>query len=189
VPEMLQALLKTSFEMKAHHESKDFPVYALAVANGGPKLKASEPDPNDTTAPASTDVSAAGSGQGVSLNFGHGSAFTFSDNKLEAHKLTMARFAEVLARFVDRPVVDQTGLTGMYDFTIELTPDDYRAMLIQSAVSAGVRLPPQALELLNGAHNDSLYSALRKMGLTMAPTKAPLDVIVVDHIAKSPVEN
>jgi uncharacterized protein (TIGR03435 family) len=193
VPEMLQSLLATRFQMKFHRESKDFPVYALTVASSGLKLKESAPDKDDDSAGAvrggATDVSASGGRGGVSINLGKGSFFTFADDKLEAKKLTMTNFADMLARFVDRPVVDRTGLTGNYDISIALTAEDYRAMLIQSAVSAGVRLPPQALQLLNGATDDSLYAALRNYGLKMEATKAPLDVLVIDRILKTPVAN
>ncbi len=193
VPEMLQALLASRFEMKMHHDSKDFPVYALTVATGGSKLKESAPDQSGDAAGAvqggATDVSASGGRGGVSINFGKGSFFTFANDKLEAKKLTMANFADLLARFMDRPVVDRTGLTGNYDISIDLTPEDYRTMLIQSAVSAGVRLPPQALQLLDGASDESLYAALRNFGLKLDATKAPLDVLVIDHILKTPVAN
>lgn len=193
VPEMLQALLVSRFEMKTHRDKKDFPVYALSVAPGGARLKESPPDDAGDPATAvhggSTDVSATGGRGGVSINLGKGSFFTFANDKIEARKLTMANFADLLARFVDRPVVDRTALTGNYDISIDLTPEDYRAMLIQSAVSAGVQLPPQALQLLQGASDNSLYSALHNFGLKLEPTKAPLDVIVVDHILKAPLAN
>jgi uncharacterized protein (TIGR03435 family) len=192
VPEMLQALLANRFEMKIHRASKDFPVYALTVAPGGIKLKESPLDKEDESAAVrggATDVSASGGRGGVSVNLGRGSFFTFADNKLEAKKLTMTNFTDMLARFMDRPVVDHTGLQGNYDISIALTPEEYRAMLIQSAVSAGVQLPAEALRLLDGATNDSLYVALRGFGLKLEATKAPLDVIVVDHILKAPVAN
>ena len=192
VPEMLQSLLTSRFEMKMHRESKDFPVYALAVASGGAKLKESAPDKADDPASGgggSTDVSASGGRGGVSINYGHGSYFTFAGDQLEAKKLSMVNFVDLLARFLDRPVVDRTGLTGNYDISIALTPEDYRAMLIQSAVSAGVKLPPQALQLLDGATDDSLYAALRNYGLKLDATKAPLDVLVIDHILKAPTAN
>jgi uncharacterized protein (TIGR03435 family) len=193
VPEMLQALLASRFEMKFHRASKDFPVYALTAAPGGVKLKEVPPDKDDD-APGgirggATDVSASGGRAGVSINLGKGSFFTFADNKLEGKKLAMTNFVDLLARFMDRPVVDHTELKGNYDISIALTPEDYRAMLIQSAVSAGVKLPPEALRLLDGAGDDSLYAALRGFGLKLEPTKAPLDVIVVDHILKAPVAN
>lgn len=193
VPEMLQALLASRFELKMHRQSKEFPVYALTVASSGLKLKESAPDPEDASSTAgrggSTDVSASGGQRGVSINFGKGSVFSFAGQKLEARRLTMTNFADMLARFVDRPVVDRTGLRGSYDISIELTPEDYRSMLIQSAVSAGVRLPPQALRLLDGATDDSLHNGLRNLGLQMTPSKAPLDVLMIDHILKTPVEN
>ena len=187
VPAMLQSLLASRFEMKVHRETKDFPVYALTASPSGVNLKESAPDPD--AAPGATNVSAAGSSGGVSLNFGHGSTFSFAAGKLTATKITMANFADTLSRFVDRPVVDRTGLTGSYDLSLEVTPEDYRTMLIQSAVSAGVQLPPPALRLLDGASDDSLYGGLRKLGLLLSPGKAPLEVLVVDHILKSPVEN
>jgi uncharacterized protein (TIGR03435 family) len=193
VPEMLQALLTNRFQMKMHRESKDFPVYALSVAAGGLKLKESPLDKEDESAGAvrggATDVSASGGRSGISINFGRGSYFTFANDKLEAKKLTMANFADLLARFMDRPVVDRTGVSGNYDISIALTAEDYRTMLIQSAVSAGVKLPPQALQLLDGASDDSLYTALRNFGLKLDAAKAPLDVLVIDHILKTPVAN
>jgi uncharacterized protein (TIGR03435 family) len=194
VPEMLQALLASRFEMKFHRASKDFPVYALTVAPGGAKLKESPLEKDDDGAVGlvrggATDVSASGGRGGVTVNFGKGSFFTFADNKLEGTKISMTNFTDLLARFMDRPVVDRTDLKGNYDISIALTPEDYRAMLIQSAVSAGVKLPPEALRLLDGASNDSLYVALRGFGLKLEPAKAPLDVIVVDHILKTPVAN
>ena len=187
VPEMLQSLLASRFGIKTHRENKDFPVYALTAASGGVKLKESAPD--DQAAPAATNVMASGSANGVALNLGNGSSFRFADRKLEATKVTMPVFADTLSRFVDRPVVDRTGLKGSYDISIELTGEDYRAMLIQSAVAAGVRLPPQALQFLDGATDESLHAALRNFGLQLNATRAPLEVLVVDHILKSPVEN
>ena len=76
----------------------------------------------------------AGSNQGVVVNLGQGSSFTFSNNKFEATRLTMASLAATLERFLDRPVVDMTDLKGSYNFSIDVTAEDYRAMLIRSAV-------------------------------------------------------
>jgi len=193
IPEMLQSLLASRFEMKFHRETKDFPVYALTVASGGIKLKESEPekqedDPNGVKGGA-VDVKASGGRGGVSVNYGRGSFFSFANNKLEGKKLTMANLVDTLARFMDRPVVDKTGLTGIYDFSFELTAEDYRAMLIQSAVASGVHLPPEALRLLEGASDNSLHQALHNAGLKLENTKAPMEVIVVDHILKAPLAN
>ena len=60
----------------------------------------------------------------------------------------MTVFSDTLARFMDRPVVDMTGLKAHYDITLNFTQEDYTAMLIRSAITAGVVLPPQALRAL-----------------------------------------
>lgn len=191
VPEMLQALLVDRFQLKFHKEKKDFPVYGLVVAKGGLKATPTPPDAQsktgDTPKPA-VNVTGGGSQRGVNINLGNGSSFSLADNKFVARKLTMAQLADTLARFEDRPVVDMTGVEGAYDLELEFTPEDYRAMLIRSAVSAGVTLPPEALKLMD-ASGDSLLAALEKVGLKLEPRKAPLDMLVIDHMSKTPTEN
>ena len=81
------------------------------------------------------------------------------------------------------------GLTGHYDVTLELAPEDYMPVMIRSAVNAGVVLPPQALRMLDGANADPFSNPLRNAGLTLESRKSPLEVIVVDAIAKTPTEN
>jgi uncharacterized protein (TIGR03435 family) len=191
VPDMLKALLADRFGMKFHRETRDFPVYGLVVAKGGLKMKESPPDPDDATdkPKAATNVSGSGGRGGVHIEYGHGSFFTMADNKFIARKLPMASFAEVLARFEDRPVVNMTELTGSYDIDLEFTQEDYMAMLIRSAISAGVALPPEALRMLSGSSGDSLLNALQRLGLKLETRKAPLEVLVIDHIEKAPTEN
>jgi uncharacterized protein (TIGR03435 family) len=101
----------------------------------------------------------------------------------------MAQLAELLTRFMDRPVVDSTGLNGQYDFSLGLTPEDRTALLIRSAINAGVTLPPQALRALDFGSNASLTGSMEKLGLTFQSSKAPLDVIVIDSVQKTPTEN
>jgi uncharacterized protein (TIGR03435 family) len=103
--------------------------------------------------------------------------------------MTMATFAELLTRFVDRVVVDQTGLTGDYDVVIDIAPEDYQGLMIRSAVNAGVALPPQALRMLDNANTDPLSGPLRNVGLTLESRRAPLEVVVIDSISKTPTEN
>jgi uncharacterized protein (TIGR03435 family) len=103
--------------------------------------------------------------------------------------MTMAQVASNLERFAGRPIIDMTGLKGRYDFTINFTPEDYRAMLIRSAVAAGVSLPPQALSALEGASDSALGDAFEQVGLKLDARKAPLDVLVVDSAAKTPIAN
>jgi uncharacterized protein (TIGR03435 family) len=95
----------------------------------------------------------------------------------------------MLTRFNDKPVVDMTGLTGTYDISLTFSPEDYQAMLIRSAIYAGVTLPPQALRALEGVSGDTLFAALQTVGLKLESRKAPLEVLVVDSVSKTPTEN
>jgi uncharacterized protein (TIGR03435 family) len=191
VPEMLQALLAERFQMKSHLEKREFPVYELAVAKTGLKLKESAAGPEDgaDTQRKGVSIAAAGGNGGAAINLGNGSTLAFTENKLEGKRLTMADLAEMLSRFVDRPVADVTGLTARYDLTLEFTPEDFRTMMIRSAVSQGIVLPPQALRLLDAGSNASLFDALQKSGLSLESRRAPLDVVVVDSMQKVPTEN
>jgi uncharacterized protein (TIGR03435 family) len=101
----------------------------------------------------------------------------------------MPNLAGSLERFMDRPIVDMTDLKGSYDFALDVTPEDYRAMLIHAAVAAGISLPPEALRLLDGASLASLYDAVQKIGLRLDARKAPLDLVVIDEARKTPTAN
>jgi len=189
MPEMMQRLLEDRFQVKIHREKKDFPVYALEVAKGGLKAQESAPDPSATDAKAPLTIAGSGSAQGISVNLGRGSSYSFANNKFEANRVDMPTLAAVLERFVDRPIVDMTDLTGHYDFALPVTDEDYRVMLIHAGVNAGVTLPPQALRLLDGASTPSLFDALQRVGLKLDARKAPLDVVVIDEVRKTPTEN
>jgi uncharacterized protein (TIGR03435 family) len=192
VPAMLQAMLADRFEMKMHRETRDFPVYSLVVMKGGSKMKESPLDEETENSPGgrgAINVAASGGRGGVNLNFGKGSSFAFADNKIEARKLAMLSFVDTLGRFLDRPVVDATELKGTYDFTLNFTPEDFRAMQIRAALAAGVVLPPEALRLLEGASGDSLFSAVQTIGLKLESRKAPLEVLVIDSVRKTPTDN
>jgi uncharacterized protein (TIGR03435 family) len=189
VRDMMKSLLADRFHLKFHRESKDFPVYALEVAKGGPKLKESVTGEDDPTAERGVAVGASGGPQGVTVNLGRGSYFTFADNKIEARKLSMVQLAEFLSRFMDRPVVDQSGLTGLYNIDMKMTDEDYNAMRIRSALSAGIQLPPQAMKLLELSSGDSIHAGLAALGLRLEAKKAPMDVIVIDSADRNPVEN
>jgi uncharacterized protein (TIGR03435 family) len=189
VPAMLQNLLAERFQVVLHHTSKEMPVVALVVAKTGLKIKESPTDPNADTDKDKTDIAGQGGPQGVSVNFGHGASYSFGDNKFEARHMTMTQVADSISRYEADPVVDMTELKGQYDFVLNFTPEDYRAMLIRAAVSAGVSLPPEALRLLDQGAGDSLGQALGTLGLKLERRRAPLDVIVVDKANKTPTSN
>jgi uncharacterized protein (TIGR03435 family) len=190
VPEMMQALLEQRFQLKLHRESRETQVYALVVAKNGAKLKEAPPDETDGSDPAkgATNVEASGGPQGLTMKQGN-STFIFGNSKFEATKVQMGLFADALSRFVDRPVVDMTELKGKYDFVVQFTPEDYRAMLIRSGVSAGISMPPDVLKLLEGVNDDSLFSALQSVGLKLEKRKTPVQLMIVDSASRTPVEN
>jgi uncharacterized protein (TIGR03435 family) len=193
VPDMLQTLLTDRFQIQMHRETKDFPVYAIVLGKGGLTMKETPPDAAgdsaDAASKANVNVTASGGRGGTTVDLGKGSYFNFGDNKFEAKKLTMASLADMLARFVDRPVVDMTALTGNYDFTLEFSPEDFRAMQIRGAIAAGVALPPEAMRALDVAPGDSLFTAIQTLGLKLESRKAPLEVLVIDHATKTPGGN
>jgi uncharacterized protein (TIGR03435 family) len=193
VHEMVGALLADRFQMKTHRESKEFPVYGLVAGKSGPKLKASpaEAPEGADAGKGAVNVVAASSTANMFIDLGKGSSISISyaNNRFEGKKVTMEGFGAVLERFTDRPIVDMTNIQGNYDFTLEFAPEDFRAMIIRSAVIAGAAMPPEALKLMETASGDSIPAALETIGLKLEPRKAPLEVLVIDHIERTPSDN
>lgn len=189
VREMFQTLLENRFQLKLHHEKREFPIYAL-VTNKGP-LKLKEAPQGDTPAGGiePVNVAASVSAGGVSLELGNGSSWSLVPNRFEARKLSMPALASALERFADRTIIDMTGLQGEYDFVFDLNPDDYRLMRIRGSVTAGVSQPPEVLRMLEGSSSLSISDGLGKIGLRLEARKTSLDVIVIDGGRKTPTEN
>jgi uncharacterized protein (TIGR03435 family) len=95
----------------------------------------------------------------------------------------------VLARFADRPVVDMTDLKGNYDFTMEFSPEDFRAMMIRATIAQGSVVSPEVLKLVDASSGDTLFNAVAKLGLKLEPRKAPIEILVIDQALKTPTEN
>jgi uncharacterized protein (TIGR03435 family) len=102
---MLRSLLTTRFKLTSHREPKEFSIYELQVAKGGPRLKPSTAPPDDPPQLIST---------------------VYPERMvLPARNVTMSDLASILQRaMLDRPVVDRTGLSGKYDFDLEWAPDE-----------------------------------------------------------------
>ena len=103
--------------------------------------------------------------------------------------MRVSSIVNALSAFMNRPVVDMTNLKGKYDFVLEFSPEDFRAMGIRAAIAAGVAPPPQAIQLAEAASGDSLSIALEKLGLKLESHKAPIEALVIDHCEKAPTEN
>jgi uncharacterized protein (TIGR03435 family) len=186
MPAMMQALLEDRFHMRAHREMREFAVYGLEVSAGGIKApRADEP----TLADGPFTVTANSSSGGTAIDLGNGATLLIGNNRIDARKVTMLQLTETLSRFVDRQVLDMTALTGRYDVTIELTPDDFRAAMLRSAVAGGATLPPQAYQTLENSSLSAVPDALKSLGLVLQSRRAPLDVVIIDSIDKTPTEN
>jgi uncharacterized protein (TIGR03435 family) len=190
VREMLRSLLAERFGLEVHRETREFAVYALEMAKSGLKMKELAPDPAlDLEQQGADNMSMTIQNTGGVYNLGNGAYFSVDDKGFEGKKLSMRTLSRSIRPFMDRPVADMTNLKGAYDFALNVTPQDRMAMMLRSAINAGVTLPPQALRALDNASGDSFTDALQKLGLVLVPRKAPLEVIVVDSVLKTPTEN
>ena len=143
---MLQALLEDRFKLSFHRESKVEAVYKLAALKEGPKLSESP------------------SGSGLASG-------ALTPNGVVFRNMTMWRFAAFLTGRLDRPVVDATGLTGVYDFNLQLQtlPDP-------------TQLDPRAAKpVANDWSSSSIFVDIRKLGLSLEASKAPVDYLRIDH--------
>jgi uncharacterized protein (TIGR03435 family) len=152
---MIQKLLADRFKLTFHKDKKELSVYVLSVSKTGAKLTKNDSAPNGLP--------------GLFFQGGLG--------KLNVHNALMTDFTGLMQSVVlDRPVVDQTGLTGRFDFTLNWTPDDSQFS------GMGARIPPPT-DSADAPPN--LYTAIQEqIGLKLEATKAPADVMVIDHVEK-----
>jgi uncharacterized protein (TIGR03435 family) len=180
---MVASLLADRFKLAMHRETRELPAYALVVAKSGLKIKEAPPDA-DGADTGKVDVNVNGGGRGGTVvNLGNGSSIGYGLNKLEARKVTFPSLIDSLSKFVDRPVVDMTGLTGRYDFTLEYSVDELRNLVRASGADAS-RIPD-----LGGDPTISIFSSLEALGLKLEARKAPVEVIVIDRAEKTPTAN
>ena len=194
VPEMLQALLADRFEVKLHTEKKEYPIFALVLAKGPPKLKELQPDlnedkVNDEPVGMANVATIAAVGNGVSVQYARGASITVGNNRIEVTKLPLWVFCRNLERYSDRQIIDMTGLTGAYSFVVEVMPEDYVAMMMRSAVLRGANLPAEAPKLLDTSPPSAIGDALEQVGLKLEQRRAPLDILVIDSALKTPTAN
>ena len=185
VPAMLQSLLEDRFGLKVHRSQKEFAVYML-TRNKRPftltKVEPRSPDSNVTGVVPRP-------GNGVALGLARGGLFTLYDNKMDGKGMTMEMLANTLTPFIGLPTVDGTDIEGFYDFHFDLVPEDYSSMMMRAAAARGVSYPPQLLAQMESMPNTSFLSSLDKVGLKLERSKAPLEVINIDEVKKTPSEN
>jgi uncharacterized protein (TIGR03435 family) len=151
---LFQSVLTDRFKLTFHHDQKELSVYALEVGKSGPKLTETIHNPNDPK--------------------------NFLFRKLGALMVTNSTTKDfcdgMQSAVMDKPVVDHTGLTARYDFTLNWTPDESQfegmGMKVPSATE-----DPNAPPVLSTAMQEQL-------GLKFDAVKAPADVFVIDHVEK-----
>lgn len=152
----VQKLLIDRFQLRLHHEKREMPAFALVIAKGGPKLT-----PGDGNVKAHQSMGFIGA-PGQTMH-GYGVNASIGDFIGELQRIVMAR-----------PIVDETGLKGVYNINFVFTREDRNALGM-------TQLPDTAAP--------NLLDALpQQLGLKLKDTKAPVDVIVIDHV-EPPGEN
>ena len=145
---MLQNLLVERFKLVIHRETRTMQAFVLEVGKNGPKLEKAEGGPAETN-----------------TSNGKGSV------SIEARNTDLPAFAQRLAREMELPVVNQTGLPGIYNFKLRWTPENSKALIDGTA------------------EWPSIFTAIQEqLGLRLHSQKAPVEVLVIDHVEK-PSEN
>lgn len=158
---MMQAMLVERFQLKLHRETRELPVYALLQAKGDAKDGAK-------LRPAKSES--------LQMKWGTGQV------SYEGAPLSM--LATTLTQLTGRLVLDQTGLKNNYDFTLQWTPDEGQMQMFRRAGDSGNNGAAEA-----EASGPSVFTALKEqLGLKLEPTKAPVEILVVDS-ATRPSEN
>jgi len=167
VPAMLQTLLTERFKLAVRHQEKIMPVYALVVGKSGPKLQESKD--NDPKA-----LEGCYGGRG-----GHHVCHKVDMEELAIRLTILSKPGMQTWSGIDRPVIDATGLKGVYDFDLDYGP---------GGAGRGGRKGGDA-PVMQDAPPISVFDSLQKLGLKLEPQKRPLDFLIVDHVEKVPLDN
>ncbi len=154
--EMMKTLLADRFRLKIHQETKELPVYELTVDKNGPKLKETAPG----TESKATSVLSRGVWKVTFTNF------------------SMSDLVSRIASNFDQPLIDRTGLSGAYDFTLE-----YRRVNPNMSADEAA-----AMAQRNADTGPSIFNALQQLGLKVVHIRGPVAITVIDH-AEKPSEN
>jgi uncharacterized protein (TIGR03435 family) len=179
---MMQALLEDRFRLKIHRETRDVPVYALTVGKDGPKLQSMKPGScvridftNGPPPPPGQGQTFCGMFRGVGANGG-----------MDTYGQTMAQLCRQFSVWLDRDVVNRTGIAGAFDIHLALSIADVMTTgrgsgaLGLSGDPAPPTTPPDPL--------GAISAAVQKLGLKLAPAKEPGEFLVIDHVER-PSEN
>jgi uncharacterized protein (TIGR03435 family) len=185
---MLQILLEERFRLRTHREMRELPVYAMTAGKGGLKVQplaegACAPLDLEHPLPLQKPGDPPPNVCGVLLFRPTGKG----GMTIEARGSTMTQFAQRLSQFLDRTVVNKSGIAGKFNFQLEFTPDPN--MPGQSALSSrgsdsgdganpGNPTPPPD-------SGPDLFAALQEqIGLKLSSEKGPVSFLIIDHVEK-----
>jgi uncharacterized protein (TIGR03435 family) len=192
-PEMMRNLLAERFKLSIHRENRDQSVYALVVGKGPLKIKeaASEEEPA-----GGPNVHINNDGKGVLISSAATGTMRVAPGpnggmQLQMAKITMAALADRLTQFMDRPVVDATGLKGNYQVTLDLTIEAMNGMSFTQKMAALAGLGSFGNPAAGAPDTSSaqIIKSLRDLGLELQSRKAPIEMIIVDRVEKTPTAN
>ena len=198
---MLQRLLRERFHVAAHRETRKFPGYELVVAEGGPKLKEAKPDPNAAAPDVGPSPKRGADGMAL-LPAGPQMLTTLGWGAItvQAQQKPIGDLVKVMGRMINQSmgenpndylspkarVVDKTGLTSTYDFTLRFSCE-----LCQFAAANGAVPPPAPLPADSPGGEPSIFVALQKqLGLKLNKLRdVPVEMLVVERVEKVPTPN
>jgi bla regulator protein BlaR1 len=157
---MMREMFVERFNLKVHREVKQGAVYSLVMGKDGSKLTVSDPSKVHPS--------------GRSLSGGGVMVYDQAKGTTAMYGATIQSFLGLLASLGDRerPIEDNTGLTGRYDFMDEgENPANSGPSQQQNGVLAS---DPEA----------TLASFVKKLGLELVPTRGPVETLVIDHIER-----
>jgi uncharacterized protein (TIGR03435 family) len=166
---MVQSLLEERFKLKAHRETRELPVYELVVAGGGSKVKLSDdqsPPVQESTPPERTSEGLPRLKRGSWSIRGSSTGREF--NSLA---IPFSSFVNMLVNDIGHPVIDKTGLEGLYDIQMKWAPN--------TPTPPGSEPPTEPY----------IFTAItEQLGLRLVSTKGPVDVVVIES-AEKPTPN
>jgi uncharacterized protein (TIGR03435 family) len=184
---MVRSMLADRFKLKVTQETKELPIYVLVVAKHGPKLtRSTVPPPR----PLGAKSPGAGPRRGPSFSTGRG--------RFTGVGLSVGELAGLLSHIGEiggREVTDQTGLQGLYDFTLKWKPEQDQTFVGPGASGAagtgvGAGAPgagggqsAAGTPVASDSSGPSIFTAIQQqLGLKLKPSKGPVEVVVIDHI-------
>jgi uncharacterized protein (TIGR03435 family) len=165
---MMQTILEDRFKLRIHRETRQGPVYELALGKGSPKLKPLR-DGSCMPAVLGGSLPSLPDGQHRCRNM------VSPRGSVDIEGGTLSMFAGLLGMVLDRPVIDRTGITGYFEMHVVFSPDDSAA--------------PRPATAEPAPDNPGMFQAIQEqLGLRLVPARGPVDVLVIDHIER-PSEN